>query len=161
MEARRSPWILLAWPASLLLLLLLVWISGYVYWQMRISRTIAELKRAPGKYEDQLFYANQDLLDIGSRGMPRLFGEFDEALARGDEDQAFAFACGIEDLFKGADEVDGQAAMTSGSYARTRERLTMAEMKDLCGEYLRDLPEYREMHAPWWKWWKGHRGRRE
>jgi hypothetical protein len=160
MKIRRSQWILLAWPASLLALLCLTWISGYVYWQIRISRAIAELKRGPAKYEQQLFYADPDLLDIGSRGLPRLIGEFEVALHRGEEDLAFAFACGIGDLISGADEVDGGAAKASGSYARTRPRLSMEEMKVQYQEYQEYWPEYREMLPPWWKWWKGHRSRR-
>jgi len=161
MKARRSPWTLLAWPASLLAILLLIWISGYLYWQIRIGRAIAELKKGPAKYENQLFYADPDLLDIGSRGLYRMLQEYDEAASRGDEEQGFAFACAIQDLIRGADEVDGESAKASGSYDRTRERPTLAEMREACKDNLQNWPEVREWYAPWWKWWKGHRGRRE
>src|SRR5262245_61059406 len=124
MKVRRSQWILLVWPASLLAVLFVIWISGYIYWQIRISRAIAELKKGPAKYETQLFYANPDLLEIGSRGIYRLLREWEAALDRGDEDQAFAFACGLHDLQRGASEVNGEAAKASGSYQRIRERST-------------------------------------
>jgi len=155
-KAKRSPWILLLWPASLLLTLGVIWTTGYVYWQIRISGAIAELKRGPGKYETESFYADPDLLDIGSRGIPRMLNEYEDALARGDEDRAFAFYCGLEDLRRGADEVSTGAAKTSGSYSRVRERPTLKEMREDCREHMKDWPEYRTWYAPWWKWWDGH-----
>ena len=161
MKSQRSLWTLLVWPLSLLAVLFVIWISGYLYWQIRISRAIAEVKKGPAKYVNQLFYADPDLLEIGSRGLYRMIVEYDEAASRGDEDQAFAFACAIQDLRSGADEVDGETARASGSYDLTRERPTLDEMREACRENLQNWPEYREWYAPWWKWWKGHRGRRE
>jgi hypothetical protein len=157
LKIKRSQWILLVWPASILAILFVIWISGYVYWQIRISRAIAELKRGPAKYEQQLFYADADLLEIGSRGILRLLREWDEALSRGDEDQAFAFACGIQDLFSGASEVSGKAARGSGSYARTRIKPSMKSMRDECRQYFDEWPGYEAWFAPWWMWWEGHR----
>jgi hypothetical protein len=156
---KRSPWILLAWPGSLLVILAVIWISGYVYWQIRISRAIAELKKGPAKYTDQLFYADPDLLEIGSRGIPRVLREWEQALDRGDEDQAFALACGLSDLQHGASEVSTEAAKASSSYTRSRERPSMKEMRENCRDYLEDWREYESWYAPWWKWWQGHRGR--
>ena len=158
-KGKRSPWTLLAWPASLLLLLFLIWASGYLYWQIRISRAIAELKKGPAKYEEQLFYADPDLLEIGSRGVLRVLHEWEEALARGDADQAFALACGLDDLRHGASEISAEAAKASGSYARLRIRPSMISMQEDCKSYLEDWPEYEAWYAPWWKWWEGHRSR--
>jgi len=155
-KQRRSPWILLLWPASLLLVLIVSWATGYIYWQIRISRAIAELKHGPGKYETQLFYADPDLLDIGSRGILRMLREYDDALGRGDEDLAFAFHCGLEDLRRGAMEVSGDAARASGSYSRTRERPTLQEMREDCKDTLQNWPVYESWYAPWWMWWDGH-----
>jgi hypothetical protein len=59
-----------------------IWTTGYVYWQIRISAAITELKEGPGKYENQLFYANPDLLEIGSRGIGVLLDEYEDALAQ-------------------------------------------------------------------------------
>lgn len=160
-SARRSAWTLLAWPLGAMAILLVVWLSGYVYWQLRISRAIADLRRDPTKYSTQIFYANTDLLEIGSRGLHRLFREYDDAVGRGNEEEAFAFSCGIEDLLRGADEVGGEPAKLSGSFKRTRDRATMDEMRLESREYLNDWPSYEAGYAPWWKWWKGHRGRRE
>lgn len=156
MAPKRSRWIVVASLAFLPLALALVWVSGYVYWQIRIGRAIAELRRGTGKYTTELFYANPDLLQIGSRGIPRVLGELDLALLRGDEEQAFAFSCGLTDLENGAAEVDGAAAAASGSYARSRPRLTLEEMRALVKEYQENWPEYRDSYAPWWIWWKGH-----
>ena len=160
MKVRRSPWTILAWPASLLLLLFLAWISGYVYWQVRIGRAIADLKREPAKYFNTPFYANPDLREIGSRGLHRMMGELDDAAGRGDEALAATFVCAIDDLLRGADEVDMKAAVSSGSYSQFREKMTLQEMREECREYRENGAEYRAAYAPWWKWWKGHRGRR-
>jgi len=157
-KKRRSPWILLAWPASLLAILALIWISGYVYWQIRISRAIAELKKGPAKYREQLFYADLDLLEIGSRGIPRILRELEDAVDRGDEDQASTFSYGLADLQHGAHEISAEAAKASSSYLRTRERASLEELREDCRRYLEDWPEVKTWYAPWWKWWEGHRG---
>jgi hypothetical protein len=156
MAPKRAAKIAVSWLASIPLVLALVWFTGFLYWQMRISRAIAELQRGPGKYESELFYANADLLEIGSRGLPRILGELEGALLRGDEDQAFAFSCGLSDLTSGAEEKDGKAAAASGSYERTRKRLSMEEMKELVREYRDNREEVQSWYAPWWKWWEGH-----
>jgi len=159
-KVRRSQWIFLIWPASLLLLLFLIWVSGYVYWQIRISRAVAELRRGSGKYVNTPFYADPELLRIGSRGFPRLVGEFEAAVDRGDEDQAFTFFCGIDDVFRGALEVTDAAAAASGSYAPARQRPSFEELKKACRDFRESWAEYREMFPPWWQWWDGHERRR-
>jgi hypothetical protein len=160
MPPKRSPKAIFIALAALPLLAALAWLSGFVYWQLRISRAIADLKRSgPGKYETELFYANPELLRIGSRGLPRFLDELDQALLRGDEDQAFTFCCGLTDLLNGAEEVDGNAASASGSYLRTRERQTLEEMRAGFRQSKEDWPDVRTWYAPWWKWWVGHRRR--
>jgi len=159
-KAKRSPWIILLWPASLLLILSTIWITGYVYWQIRISRAMAELKKGPERYENRLFYADPDLLEIGSRGVLRCLREWEDALDRGDENQAFAFYCGLGDLLHGASEVSAEAAKATSSYTRTPERPPLQEMRDECKQYLQQWSEVKTWFAPWWQWWNGHELRR-
>jgi hypothetical protein len=146
MKSHRSPWILLVWPASLIAALLILWISGYLYWQVRISRAIAELQREPTKFSSR----NSDLLDIGSRGFPRLIRELDDALARGDQVQAVAFFCGCQDLFAGAHRDDGKGAVN-------RADVSMEYMRKDCKELQTNWPEFQRLFAPWWMWWSGKR----
>jgi len=160
MKGRRSSWTFLIWPVSLLALVFIIWISGYLYWQIRISRAIAELKKGPARYTDQLFYSDPDLHEIGSRGVLRVLREWDEALSRGDRDQGFAFACGLQDLLNGASEVSAEAAKAANSYSRTRERPSMEEMREDCREFLGNWKDYEPSFAPWWQWWNGHELRR-
>jgi len=161
-KPKRSPWILLLWPASLMLTVGVIWTTGYVYWQIRISGAIAELKRdGPARYENQLFYADPDLIEIGSRGVWRLLDEYEDAAARGDEDQAFAFSCGLGDALRGASEVSAEGAMSSGSYSRTRERRTLQEMRYEVKEFRDEISWYRGHYPGWWKWWTGRIGRRD
>jgi hypothetical protein len=155
--ATRKParvWLILA--VAVVMTAFIAWLSGFLYWQLRISRAIEELRRGPGTYETELFYANPDLLQIGGRGIPRILGELEDALMRGDEDQAFAFTCGLTDLGNGAMEVNARAAASSGSYERTRPRLSMDEMKTLVQEYRENWSEfYQQVYSPWWMWWDG------
>jgi len=127
MNARRSPWAPLVWFLSLLAALLLLWISGYLYWQIRISRAVADLKREPSKYPETPYYKNADLLRIGSRGLPRLIEELDLALAAGHEDQEMALYFGIGDLVEGAWGGYGQTA--GQSRLPLRERPSLTEMR--------------------------------
>jgi len=147
MKTRRSPWFVLLWPASLLAVLLVIWVSGYVYWQIRISRAIADLRREPAKLSSR----NPDLLDIGSRGFSRMIGELDGALAREDQVQAAAFLCGLEDLFAGAVGDDGRGV------ADRHRMLSMAAMRKECQSLQADWPQFRRLFAPWWMWWSGKR----
>ena len=159
-KAKRSPWMLLLWPAAAVLTLGVIWTTGYVYWQIRISGAITELKKGPGKYESQLFYADPDLIEIGSRAIGRLLDEYEDAALRGDEDLAFAFSCGLGDAYRGATEVSAEGAMSTGSYSRTRDRMTLAEMRAEVREIRENPSWYRDRYPAWWKWWKGRLGRR-
>ena len=140
-------------------LVLVVWLSGYLYWQMRISRAIEALKRGPDRYSTELFFADRELLRIGSRGIPRMLGEIDDALLRGDDDLAFVLSCGLSDLVSGAQEVGADAAAAAGSYERTRERPSAEELRANFQEWKEGWPEMREWYSPWWMWWQGHRRR--
>jgi len=161
MKVKRSPWILLLWPASLLLTVAVIWATGYVYWQIRIGGAIAELKHDPARYETRLFYADPELIEIGSRGLGRLLDEYEDAALRGDEDLAFVFSCGLGDAYHGANEVSAEGARSTGSYSRTRERMTLAEMRAEVKEIRENLSWYRDRYPAWWKWWKGRLGRRD
>jgi hypothetical protein len=156
---RRLPWTLLIWPAALMGVVLVIWISGYLYWQIWISRAVADIKREPAKYFTTPNYRKEDLLKIGSRGFGRFFDELESALALGDEDQAAALHCGIADLVEGAWGRYGPEA--DRSRLPLRERSSWAEMRKDCREIVQTWSQYKDEYAPWGKWWKGHRGRRE
>ena len=155
MTSRRSPWALLIWPAALIVLVFVVWISGYLYWQIRISRAVADIKRDPSKYLKTPHYKNADLIRIGSRGLPRLLEELDLALAAGDVDQATGLYFGIGDLVEGAWGGYGQNA--DQSRLPLRERPSWTEMRQECREIINTWPQARGEFPPWWKWWSGSR----
>ena len=154
-KGKRSPWVLFLWPAALLLTLAVIWTTGYVYWQVRISRAIADLKREPAKYFETPHHKNADLLLIGSRGFHRLFAELDDAVDRGDEDRAAALTCGIADLVEGAWRGYGKNVDESVLPFRVRESLS--EMRESCHEFAREWPNIRDAYPPWWQWWTGTR----
>jgi len=155
MAPKRSPKPALIGIAILLALPFLAWLSGYLYWQVRIGRAIEDLQRHPQRYTEELFYADPELMQIGSRGLSRMLGELDQALLRGDEDLANALTCGLSDLLSGAMEVNGKAAASAGSYERTRTRQSLEEMKALLQEYRDNWAEYQQMYPPGWMWWNG------
>jgi hypothetical protein len=147
----RSPWALLFWPASLIALIFLAWISGYLYWQIRISRAVADVKRDPSKYFVTPNYQNEDLLKIGSRGFRRFIEELEGALARGEVDQAAALYFGLGDLAQGAWCEIGQAA----EQPTLRDKPSMAEMRAGCQDFISAWPQ--DEYAPGWMWWSGAR----
>lgn len=151
MKSRRSPWTLLVWPLSLLAILFAVWITGYLYWQIRISRALADLQRGPSRYFDTPDYRNENLLNIGSRGFPRFFEALQAAVARGDEDQAAVLYCGMGDLIEGAWGDPGQPRR----YSPFLEKPSLATMRKDCREFIQSHSP--DDYAPWWMWWSGSR----
>jgi hypothetical protein len=156
LSARRTPWALIVWPASLIGLVFVVWLSGYLYWQIRISRAVGDIQREPSKYFTTPNYRNEDLLQIGSRGFRRLFEEVEGALDRGEEEQAAALYCGIADLVEGAWGGDGH----SPERPSLRDRPAAADIRRECRQFNSNWAHFEALYAPRWKWWVGSkRGR--
>lgn len=153
MTARRSPWALVLWPAGLIGVLFAVWIAGYLYWQIRIGRAVADLQQVPAKYFVTPYYRNDELIQIGSRGFRRLLVELDGALARGDVDQAAAFYWGFADLLQGSWGDFGKAPL----YDALREKPSPARMRADRDAFVSSWSHSPEDYAPWWMWWTGTR----
>jgi len=88
MKTKRSPWTLLAWPASLLSILVVIWISGYVYWRIRINREIVDLRRDTAARLIARNPPSELLHRAGSRAIRPLLEEMNDALQRNDRELA-------------------------------------------------------------------------
>jgi hypothetical protein len=149
----RSPWALLLWPAAVIGVVFVIWTTGYLYWQIRISRAVAEIKRAPSKYFVTPQYQNEDLIRIGSRGFPRFLDELEGALARGEADQAAALHCGLSDLMQGSWGDYGKAA----AYDDLRLKPSPEQMRADRDEFVGALSQDPDAYPPRWMWWSGTR----
>ena len=136
--------VLAAWLVGIPTLLLAVWFSGHLYWQVRIGRAIAALESSGSDYE---------LFRIGSRGISRLIDELEGALRRGDDRQAGALTRILPHLIARCHEVGMlENPRASNDQSRVQTRL---EMKKLVSEWRNMPPQDRENFPPWWMWWKG------
>jgi hypothetical protein len=149
----RFPWRLLIWPAALIGVVFVIWTTGYLYWQIRISRAVADVKRDPSKYFVMPNYQNEDLIRIGSRGFRRLLDELDGALARGEVDQAAGLYCGLTDLVHGSWGDYGKAA----AYDDLRLKPSPEQMRADRDEFIGTLSQDPEAFPPRWMWWSGTR----
>lgn len=136
------PRALVVWLLSVPMLLLLVWLSGHLYWQVRIGRALSSL-------EDPA--TDPMLIRIGSRGIPRCVDELEAALARGDEKRARALTRGLIHLIAGAYEVPVHFQLKEDL-----DRVSSREqMENAVREYRNMAPKERAKYPAWWMWWRG------
>jgi hypothetical protein len=138
------PRALTIWLVSVPTLLLVVWLSGHLYWQVRIGRAISALQDPD---------TDQKLVRIGTRGFPQFVDALERALARNDEKRARALTRGLVHLIAGAFDANSpadQRILQDLPRFQSRE-----EMERIVREY-RDLPaKHPGRFPPWWMWWKG------
>lgn len=138
------PRALAVWLGMIPALLLAAWLAGHLYWQVRIGRALSTLGTPS---------TDQDLIRIGSRGIPRFVDELEGALSRHDEKQARAFARGVVHLIAGAYE--GLSPANQRVIEDQNRFQSLEAMHDVVRGY-RDMPaKDRAKVPPWWMWWKG------
>jgi len=154
MKTKRSPWTLLVWPASLLAILALIWISGYVYWQIRINREIVDLRRDTAARLIARNPPSELLHRAGSRAFRPLLEEMNDALQRNDRELANllfrvsndTWACSLQpsmDITLGWASTSTDCALDYlRAVAKRDEALWESERKN---------------YPPWWMWWRGSR----
>ena len=124
------------------MLLLVAWLSGHLYWQVRIGRALSSL-------EDPA--TDRALIRIGSRGIPRCVDELEGALARGDEKQACALTRGLVHLIAGAYDIQVDQRIKED-----RDRFSSREEMDSAVREYRNMPPKERAKFPaWWMWWRG------
>lgn len=146
MPPKRSAWVGLAWAASLLGTLALVWFSGFMYWHLRITRLRSDLefKTGPG-YKPRLIAA-------GSRAVPYLLPQFENAVSRNDREAAIVYFWELSYAIDFADDNVGV-----GNADTVRADATMESLHDLPAEARLWQNLNRENYPPWWMWWTGKR----
>jgi hypothetical protein len=138
------PRALVLWLVSAPLLLLVAWLLGHLYWQFRIGRAISALHSSGSDHE---------LFRIGSRGIPRLIDELEDALRRGDDRQAGALTRILPPLIGRCYEV---GLLENPRATQDQPRLqTRLEMKKLVYDWRNMPPQDRAYFPAWWMWWKG------
>jgi hypothetical protein len=138
----RFPRALAVWLVLVPTLLVLTWLSGHLYWQIRIGRAMATL-------EDPA--TDQALIRLGSRGIPRFVDELERALSRGDDRQARAITRGLLHLIAGAYEIQAD----QGIRADPDRFWSREEMEHAVREYRDMPPKERAKYPRWWMWWRG------
>jgi len=134
--------------------ILLIWVIGYLYWQIRIGREIRDLRRNASTLLTAKEPPSEVLRKSGSRAFPTLLRELDEAAHRGDIEAANLFYRVL---------VDVRICSLEKSWDSTFGWDTTPGTLSL--EYLRRLSEYeekrwrffQERYPPWWMWWDGKR----
>ena len=158
MPSRRISWFGVVGVLSLLAVVTLAWLAGYLYWQRRISRSIEEVTRY-GKWMDDYWYRDAELYRIGSRGIPRLLRELDTTISRGDDKKGLLIACALADALNGAEDDDMDPSVLP-TFAPPRTAQSLEDVNALFRSYENHWLAQRHHYPPWWMWWNGHRYRR-
>ena len=99
-------WIVLGCAASVPAALLLIWLLGYLYWNLKIAWAISEIQQEARTQTLLSASYSSRLVGAEGRAIPRLLREFQEALARKDRNLALALSWELRDAWEWADRGD-------------------------------------------------------
>jgi hypothetical protein len=146
--------IALAW-ASVPLAIVLGWAAGYVYWQIEITRSLADLKReaatVPFPETWGPFRSRYRLFRAGSRAIPRILEEEEAALASGDREVAIVLSWALIATYQ-------EANYPNNPWPELKDYPKDTPLSTLRADFPETLAwwaERRSAYPPGWKWWRG------
>jgi hypothetical protein len=134
----------------------LAWSGGFLYWQVRLSKTVAaagsEVRNLP---QDQWAYPS-GFEATGSRAFPRLLEELRRAIVGQDRPMAFRWCQELAMQTRRLhDHLDSAYFVPTATHLKIESswdnyRAALTECEHW---WLREQPNY----PPWWMWWSGKR----
>jgi len=157
MDTKLSVRIGLIGAASLLAVMIVTWLGGFIYWRIKISRGLSNVKREVKERLPAETELPSMLYDAGSRAMPYLLEEMRESISRGDVSTTVV-------LYR--EFYDARYLATKHKYPEGQRRSVLTGMSSSTSiEDLRRLHQFeevrwadeRQLYPPWWMWWSGFR----
>jgi hypothetical protein len=166
-KQRRPVRIAVAFGLVTILAAAIVWILGFFWWRMTLSRTNRQLR----SYVDELKASQRDLpperqmhfLDFyiaGSRAVPFLLSSIDEAIGRGDSTMASESMKYLSNAVYFAETPEAREVDLSPNITLAPANPTLDQLRLAHRENSRWWRENQSGFAPWWKWWDGKRRRK-
>jgi hypothetical protein len=157
MHPKRSAWVALAWAGSFLVILVLTWSAGFLYWRLRMARAGTDLKRETEARLNVLNPPPSLFAPAGSRAIPYLLREMGEAIFLGDRKTSIVL---YREAVSAAEAAEAQASGKN----RRRTRFSLIPnnssldhlrrvLEETQGWWVREQADF----PPSWMWWSGSR----
>ena len=147
----------LSWAACFLLILFVVWWSGFIYWRIAVNRAILDLRHDTPARLNSSNPPSPLLHHAGSRATPALLQAMTEATHWEDRELANLLYRVHVDTLLCSCYVDPPWTDTTLGWDLTPEMCSMKFLTAVAKDESARWEQRKKDYPPWWMWWRGRR----